>query len=477
LVLCLARKPWLSLPAALVALGCVEHTGPVLVDTLAPPGPAAVTPLPSADQQAWQKQELSAFFHFGINTFTDKEQGDGTDSPTVFNPTALDPTQWMTTLSGAGFRRAMLTAKHRDGFCLWPTSCTTYSVKASLSWMGGRGDVVRQFVDAAHQAGIRVGLALHPSDRHEPTFGTPAYLNVFRCQLTELLTNYGAIDEIWLWGQPGPQPAFNWNDIRTLVHQLQPHTLVNVGNLVAVAGADVRSTAQAVPVPPADQRSVQPDPAAPMQATIWYPAEAVFRTRPGWFWHAPEDARLATLAQLIDFYYDSVGRNSVLLLNLSPDRRGLLSDVDVAAMDQYGTAIRAIYQSNLVAARPATADSVFKDAPAFAASMAVDGKLDTFWAAAAGTATARLEFDLGGERMFNLVSIQEPIALGERIMQHHIEAKVNGAWTTIASGTTVGQRKLHRLGAVTATAIALVITGTRAPPAIAELGAYPSRYP
>jgi alpha-L-fucosidase len=476
IVLCLAPQPWLSLPAALAALGCVEQTGPVLVDTPRPPGPDAVTPLPSADQQAWQKQELAAFLHFGINTLTDKEQGDGTDSPTVFNPTALDPTQWMTTLRNAGFRRAMLTAKHRDGFCLWPTTCTTYSVKASVSWMGGTGDVVRQFVDAARQAGIRVGLALYPSDRHEPTFGTPAYLDVFRCQLTELLTNYGTIDEIWLWGQPGPQPAFNWNDMRNLVRQLQPHTLLNVGNLAAVPGADLRSTAQAVPAPPADQRSVQPDPAAPM-TSIWYPSESVFRTRPGWFWHAAEDARMAPLAQLIDFYYDSVGRNSVLLLGLSPDRRGLLSDVDLAALDQYGTAIRAIYQSNVVAARPATADSVFKDAPAFAASMAVDGKPDTFWAAAAGTTTARLEFDLGGERMFNVVSIQEPIALGERITQHHIEARLNGTWTTIASGTAVGQRKLHRLGPVTATDIALVITATRAPPAIAELGAYLSPYP
>jgi alpha-L-fucosidase len=165
------------------------------------------------------------------------------------------------------------------------------------------------------------------------------------------------------------------------------------------------------------------------------------------------------------------------LLNQSPDKRGLLAGVDVAAMSQLGAAIRAIYQSNVVAARPGTADSVFMDAPAYAASMAVDGKMDTYWAAAAGATTARLEFDLGGTRMFNVVSVQEPITLGERITQHRIEAKVNGAWTTIASGTVIGQRKLHRVGAINASAIALVITAARGPAAVAELGAYLSPYP
>ena len=172
---------------------------------------------------------------------------------------------------------------------------------------------------------------------------------------------------------------------------------------------------------------------------MWYPAEAVTSIRPGWFWHAAEDTQLKTLSQLLDLYYDSVGRNSVLLLNVPPNAQGLLATPDVAAMDQTGAAIRAIYQSNVVAARPAFADSVFKNAPGRAASMAVDGKIDTFWAAGEGKTSARLEFDLGAPRAFNVVSIQEPIALGERTTQHHVEAKSNGAWTTIASGTAIGR--------------------------------------
>jgi len=475
ILLCLQQQ-WLPLPAALAAWGCVEQTGPVLSDSAAIPAPNPISPLPSADQLAWQAQELSAFLHFGMDTFTDKELGDGADSPTLFNPSAFDAGQWMTTLRGAGFRQAMLTAKHHDGFCLWPSKCTPYSVAAS-PWQGGQGDVVRQFVDAAHEANMRVGLALSPPDHHEPTYGTPAYQAVFECQLTELLTNYGALDELWLWGSPLTTPPFDWEAVEQLVHKLQPHVLLDVG-AVAEAGADLRSIGGAglglgAPV---DETSVQPVPGGSSASSEWYPAEAVYSIRPGWFWHAAEDTQLKTSSQLVDLYYDSVGRNSVLVLNVPPNAQGLIAEPDVAAIDQFGVAIRSIYQSNLAAARPALADSVFKNEAGRAASMAVDGKLDTFWAAGEGTISARLELDLGEPRAFDLVSIQEPIALGERITQHHLEAKSNGVWTTIASGTTVGERKLHRVGPVTASGIALVITHARGVPAIAELGVYQSPF-
>jgi alpha-L-fucosidase len=458
------------------AVGCVE-TGPVLSDSPGIPTPDPVAPLPSADQLTWQTQELSAFLHFGISTFSNKEVGDGTESPALFNPGALDAGQWMTTFRGAGFRQAMLTAKHHDGFCLWPSKCTSYSVAAS-AWLGGQGDVVRQFVDAAHQANIRVGLALSPPDHHEPTYGTAAYQAVFECELTELLTNYGALDELWLWGSPPAQPPFDWDAVQRLVHKLQPHILLDVGALAA-AGADIRSVGDSAlhPAAPVDETSVKPAPGGSSTLPVWYPAEAVTSIRPGWFWHAAEDTQLKTLSQLVDLYYDSVGRNSVLRLNVPPNAQGLIAAPDVAAMDQLGAAIRAIYQSNLAAARPAVADSVFRNAPGRAASMAVDGKIDTYWAAGEGTTSARLELDLGGPRAFNVVSLQEPIALGERITQHHVEAKSNGVWTTIASGTAIGERKLHRVGPVTASGIALVITQARGVPAIAELGVYQSPFP
>jgi len=475
--LCLQSQQWLALPAAMTAWGCVETTGPVLTDTQGIPTPEPLAPVPSSEQLTWQTQELSAFLHFGLNTFSDQEQGDGSVSPALFNPTGLDATQWMATLRSAGFRQAMLTAKHHDGFCLWQSQCTDYSV-ASSPWLGGKGDVVAEFVAAAHQANIRVGLALSPLDRHEPTYGTAAYQAVFECQLTELLSNYGPIDEIWFWDDTPPQPAFDWNAVRQLVQRLQPQTLVDVANVAASAGADVRSVGSALAVPSyVEQTSVNPDPSDPNRSPIWYPAEAVYSIRPGWFWHAAEDTKLRTLSQLLDFYYGSVGLNSILRLNVPPDAQGLLAAPDVTLLDAYGAALRSIYAGNFAADQPASADSVFENAKERAASMAVDGKLDTFWAAGQGTTSARLELKLDAERTFNVVSIQEPIALGERTTQYHLDAKSNGVWTTIARGTTIGERKLHRVGDVTASGIALVITRARGVPAISELGLYESPFP
>jgi alpha-L-fucosidase len=474
---CVQSQRWLPLPALLSAWGCVDHTGPVLSDTPGIPTPDPIAPVPTPDQIAWQTRELSAFLHFGVNTFSGQELSDGTTSPTLFNPTGLDAGQWMATLQSAGFGRAMLTAKHGEGFCLWPSQCTSYSVAAS-PWLAGGGDVVGQFARAAHQANMQVGLALSPYDAHEPTYGTAAYQAVFECQLLELLSNYGEIDELWFWDGP-PTPKLDWDRIRLLVHDLQPHALIELANVVAAPGADVRSTGDALagPPTPTDQTSVINVPGDPSQAPIWYPVESVYPIRPGWYWHAAEDTKLKTLSQLMDLYYDSVGRNSTLLLDVPPNTQGLLADPDVAALSAYGAAIRGIYQSNLAADRPASADSTFKSSPDRAASMAVDGKLETFWAADEGQRTARLEIDLGADSTFNLVSIQEPIALGERTTQYYLEAKSNGVWSTIANGTAIGERKLQRVGNVTASSIALVITGARAVPAIAELGVYESPFP
>jgi alpha-L-fucosidase len=462
----------LLLPVVVAVIGCFEKTGPVLSPPSTLPLPDAVAPVPSPAQVAWQTQETAAFLHFGMNTFTNKEQGDGSESPTLFNPTAFDARQWITALRNGGFREALLTAKHHDGFCLWPTKCTTYSVAAS-PFRGGQGDVVREFVDAAHEGNVRVALALSPLDRHDPSYGTSAYLSVFECQLTELLTNYGAVDEIWLWQAPGA-PTFDWAAIRDFVRGLQPQTLVEFSNAAPMAASDVRSIGLSSPVnpaPPADQSSVQ-SPGGGAGTTTYIPAEAVYSIRPGWFWHAAEDGQVKTVDQLVGIYLDSVGRNSLLRVNVPPDTRGLLADPDVAALNQLGPAIAALYRTNVAAGQAASADSVFEDLPPYAAASAVDGRLETFWAAAAGQTSARLEIDLGGSRSFDLISIQEPIALGERATQHHVEARANGVWMTIATGTAIGERKLYRTSPVTADRVALMITEARGAPAISELGIY-----
>jgi len=462
----------LLLAVAVAAIGCFEKTGPVLGPPSSLPLPDAVAPVPSPAQVAWQTQEMAAFLHFGMNTFTNKEQGDGSESPTLFNPTAFDARQWITAIRNGGFREALLTAKHHDGFCLWPTSCTTYSVAAS-PFRGGQGDVVREFVDAAHEGNVRVALALSPLDRHDPSYGTPAYLPVFECQLTELLTNYGAVDEIWLWQAPGA-PTFDWATIRDFVRGLQPQTLVEFSNAAPMAASDVRSIGLSAPSsasPPTDQSSVQSF-GSGAGTTSYIPAEAVYSIRPGWFWHAAEDGQVKTVDQLVGIYLDSVGRNSLLRVNVPPDTRGLLADLDVAALNQLGPAIAALYRTNVAAGQAASADSVFEDLPPYGAASAVDGRRETFWAAAAGQTSARLEIDLGGSRSFDLISIQEPIALGERTTQHHVDARANGVWMTIATGTAIGERKLYRMSPITADRVALVITEARGAPAITELGVY-----
>jgi alpha-L-fucosidase len=455
---------------AIAALGCFEKTGPVLGPPSNVPLPDPVGPVPSPVQVAWQTQELTAFLHFGMNTFTDKEQGDGTESPTLFDPTAFDARQWITALRNAGIREALLSVKHHDGFCLWPTKCTTYSVAAS-PFQGGHGDVVREFVAAAREGNVRVGFALSPLDRHDPSYGTPAYLSVFECEMTELLTNYGAVDELWLWQAPG-RPEFDWDAIRDFGRELQPQTLLELANLAPTAANDLRSVGLSSPPGasplPSDQSSVQ----SLGGAAAYIPAEAVYSIRPSWFWHATEDSQVKTVDDLVGIYLDSVGRNSLLRLNVPPDTRGLLADPDVAALNQLGPAIAALYRTNVAAGQAATADSVFEDLPAYAAAAAIDGKTDTFWAAAAGQTSARIEVDLGELRSFDLISIQEPIALGERTTEHHVEARANGVWTTIATGTAVGERKLHRTSPVSADRVALVITAARGAPAIAELGIY-----
>ena len=468
------RSRALLLPVAAVAIGCIDKTGPVLGPPVGVPLPDVVGPAPSPAQVAWQTREVAAFLHFGMNTFTNKEQGDGTESPSSFNPTAFNARQWVTTLRNAGVREALLTAKHHDGFCLWPTTCTTYSVAAS-PFQGGKGDIVRDFVDAAHEGNLRVALALSPLDRHDPSYGTPAYEKLFECQLGELLNNYGTVDEIWLWGLGPLEPTFDWVAIRDFVHRIQPQTLLEFANAAAVPPSEVHSIALSSPgAPPApsDQSSVQTPPGA--AGPEYIPAEAVYGIRPSWFWHAAEDNQVKTLAQLLDFYFDSVGRNSLLRLNVPPDNRGLLADPDVAVLNQLGPAIDTLYRTNVAAGRPATADSVFQSLAPYAATSAVDGNVDTFWAAAAGQTTARLEIDLGGPQSFDLISLQEPIALGERTTTYHVDAQTNGVWKTIATGTAIGERKLFRMSAVTADRVALVITGARGAPAISELGFYDS---
>lgn len=397
----------------------------------------AAGPLPTPEQRAWQKMELTMFCHFGVNTFTDREWGDGREDPRIFNPTELDCGQWARAAKAGGFKLVILTAKHHDGFCLWPSVFTEHSVRNS-PWKDGRGDVVREFVGACRAEGLKVGVYLSPWDRHERTYGTDEYNDYFCNQLTELLTNYGVIDEVWFDGACGEGPngrkqVYDWKRYYALIRKLQPRALI------AISGPDIRWVGNESGFAREGEASVrvanEHQQARAVGGKAWHPAECDVSIRPGWFYHAHEDAKVKSLEHLMDIYFKSVGRNSVLLLNVPPDRRGRFADPDVNRLREFGGVVSGLY-TNAIAQSDTTGLSLHH------------GEKH-------GAVSAVLE--LGGSKPVNLVNVQEDIAAGERVKAYRIEARVDGTWQLVARGTTVGQRNLHRIAAVTADAVRLAI--------------------
>lgn len=377
-------------------------------------------PVPNPEQLAWQKMEMTLFCHFGVNTFTDREWGTGKEPESIFNPTGLDCRQWARTAKAAGFKLMILTAKHHDGFCLWPSAQTEHCVKNS-PWKNGKGDVVREFVDACRTEDLKVGLYLSPWDRHEARYGTEAYNDYFCRQLTELLSNYGRIDEVWFDGACGEGPngkkqVYDWKRFFAVIRNLQPKALI------AISGPDIRWVGNESGFAREGESSVRTRDGKP----VWYPAECDVSIRPGWFYHASQDGKVKTIDHLMDIYFKSVGRNSVLLLNVPPDRRGRFADPDVARLREFGETIRGLYANT-------------------AAQGGVSG----------GMSSSVLEF--GGTKTVTLVNVQEAISQGERVQAYHVDARVDGAWKPVARGTVIGQRNLLRIEPVAADAARLVI--------------------
>ena len=440
----------------------------VAAATLSPtPGASPPRPRPTPQQLAWHRAELAMFVHFTVNTFTDREWGDGTEDPRVFNPTALDAGQWVRTAQAGGFRTMILTAKHHDGFCLWPTATTTHSVRSS-PWRGGRGDVVRDLVDACRAAGLGVGLYLSPWDRHEPTYGdSPRYNDFYAHQLTELLTRYGPIVEVWFDGANGEGPngkkqQYDWPRVHGIVRRLQPRALIFsdagpdlrwIGNERGVAGDPNWCPVDpaAVPYPGASGDAITAalqhgDP----RGTVWRPGEADVSIRPGWFWHPAEDDNVRDADDLVELYFSSVGRNAGLLLNVPPTRDGLFHDSDVARVAEFGRKRSALFATDL-AAGARRHDSSTGDG---------------------------LDLELARPATFDVASLEEAIAYGQTVARYTLLAQSGPGrpWTTLARGTTIGHKKLERFPAVTASRVRLTIDAALAPapPRIARVGLYSS---
>jgi len=437
---------------------------------------------------------MTSFIHFGLDTFDGTEQGNPSDPPSVFNPTNLTQetvNAWVSTLKAAGFRQAMLTTKHSTGFCLWPSAstnyCNNYSVKQS-PWMGGNGDLVKMWTDAMHAAGMRVGIYLAPWDQHAPS-ASSSYGTYFENQLTELLTNYGPVYELELDGFNSPGSAghpatVDWKAVFQRAKQLQPEILV-------WAGPEIVSQAS-METPPAynDIQWIGNENGAASRTTSsldlancgggtgrWCPYESNVSDRvPNWFWH-PNQSPMS-LAKMQSVYFQTVGMNSTLIFNVPPSNTGAFDPQDVTLLQQFGTWYSSLYQKDLLQGQPVTADSTWATA-GFDTTKAVDGDICTYWAAADGKTTARLEVDPPSPITFQVISIREPIELGERSTGYHVEIKRNGTWSTPSDmfatqvqGTVIGQRQLWQLNQTTADAIALVIDSASAIPAIAEFGVY-----
>ncbi len=459
-----------------------------------PPDIPAQAVVPSAQQLAYHEMEFIGFVHFTVNTFTDREWGFGDESPTVFLPTEFDADQWASVAAEVGMKELILTAKHHDGFCLWPSRFTEHSVRRS-PWRDGAGDVLQEVADAVRRRGLALGLYLSPWDRNHAEYGRPAYLDYYRNQLRELLTDYGPIMELWFDGANGGSgyygganetrtidraTYYEWPETWALVKQLQPGILLFsdagpdirwIGNEHGFAGATNWSTidTNGIVVGAADSEYLNTGDPAGRQWTVPLCNTSI---RPGWFYHAAEDDRVKTPRALVDLYYKSVGRNCVLLLNVPPDRRGLFHERDVEVLREFRRILDDTFARDLAAGRPVTADRHRLRHPKFAPTNIVDGDAATYWAADDGAGTARLEIDLRTPVRFDRVLLQEPIRYGQRISGFAIEARVEGEWIPVARGTTVGYKRLLRIRPVEADRVRILITATTNTPALSNVGLF-----
>lgn len=428
--------------------------------------------VPTPQQLAWQQMELTAFLHFGINTFTDREWGDGKELPDFFNPTQLNAEQWVRTLKDSGFKMIILTAKHHDGFCLWPTKTTRHSV-ASSPWKDGKGDVVYELREACNKYGIKFGVYLSPWDRNASCYGdSPKYNQFFIEQLTELLTNYGEIHEVWFDGANGEGPngkkqVYDWDAFYKTIQKLQPRAVM------AIMGDDVRwvgnekglgretEWSATVLTPGIYTRSGENNQKLGVFAEakdlggrdmlekatelFWYPSEVDVSIRPGWFYHAQEDVKVKSLKHLTDIYFKSVGYNSVLLLNVPPDRRGLIHEADSIRLNEFAGYIKRTFNDDRVKA---------------------GGKL---WIAKPG---AEREYSLKSGTAINMVLLQEDISKGQRVELFTVKAYTSQGWKIVAEGTTIGYKRMVRFPAINASRLKIIINSSRLKANISRVAAY-----
>ncbi len=456
--------------------------------------PAPFGPVPTPRQLAWHELEFYGFLHFTVNTFTNREWGDGDESPALFNPTDFDADQIVAAAKGGGMTGLILTCKHHDGFCLWPSRYTEHSIKNS-PWRAGRGDVVTEISAACARQGLKFGVYLSPWDRHHEDYGRPEYLTYYRNQLRELLTGYGPIFEIFLDGANGGdgyyggayerreidnKTYYDWPNTWRLVRELQPNTVLFsdagpdirwVGNERGIAGETCWATSNRDDFSPGNADAARLN-SGDRPGTHWVPAECDVSIRPGWFYHQHEDGQVKTPQQLVDLYYSSVGRGGSFLLNVPPDRRGRIHDNDVTSLREFRRIIDATFATNLASGARLEASNVRGNGtdPRFVPRNVLDGNRDTYWATEDRAAQPTLTLDFGREVSFNVVRLREHLPLGQRIESFALDEWRLGHWVEFASATSIGNCRLIRGPRITTSRVRLRVTRAPVCPAIAEFG-------
>lgn len=471
---------------SLIIGGCASQDLPV---------PEPLLPVPSAAQLRWHEMELNAFIHFTTNTFTDLEWGFGDEDPSIFNPSALDVDQWITTLKDAGFKGAILTCKHHDGFCLWPSKYTNHDVSAS-PWKNGEGDLVREVAEACKKHGLKFGVYLSPWDRNHPDYGRPPYIDYYRNQLQEIFTNYGPVFEMWFDGANGGtgyygganekrtingSEYYEWPVTLELVRKMEPEVIFFsdagpgvrwVGNERGVAGETNWNTITPDTLYAGKHGIEKLLSTGHPEGTHWIPAEVDVSIRPGWFYHEKEDSLVKSPEKLFDIYLTSVGRGSTLLLNVPPDKRGLIHEKDIEALRGWRRLIDEAFSKNIARDAEVTASSFRGESSKFDPANVTDGKKETYWATNDDKLTGSLELSLGEIQEIKYIVLQEYIALGQRVKAFNVEAWQDDSWKPLATGTTVGYKRILKVGPVRTSKLRINITDSRAYPVISNVEVY-----
>ncbi len=461
-----------------------------------PPDP--YPPLPSAGQLQWHEMEYYGFLHFGLNTFTGQEWGYGNVSPDEFNPTDFNADQIVGTASATGMKGLILTCKHHDGFCLWPSKYTDYSVKNS-PWKNGKGDVVKEISEACAKYGLKFGVYLSPWDRNHTDYGKPAYIEYYRNQLRELLTNYGPVFEVWFDGANGGtgwyggadeerkidrSTYYDWENTRKLVRELQPDAVMFsdvgpdirwVGNENGIAGDPCWATYTPVTLdstlPAPGNVEYQLGQSGTVNGRFWMPAECDVSIRPGWFYHEDQDSLVKSPEYLLDLYFKSVGRGASLLLNIPPDKHGRIHENDEKALIEFRKLRDGVFKTNL-AQQAKISPSDTRDEQAFSPLNLVDNDISTYWTTSDELTDPEIILEFNAPVVFNVFSIREYLPLGQRIREWALDSWTKGKWKTIASGTSIGSQKLWKGDPVTTEKIRFRVVSAPVCPAISELGLY-----